>query len=222
MVGLQISGVGMTKRARFWLMIAVLAGAGIGFHHVSHGEAIPLSKPLSTLPLQLEDWQGVDLLIEPRIVQALGVSDYLNRVYRAPDSHLVFLYVGYYKSQRPGVSIHSPKNCLPGAGWEPVSAGYRALTGPGGRRVLVNQYVVENGLRRQFVLYWYQSHGRVVASEYRGKMYMVLDALRLNRTDAALVRVSTGTLNGNEQASLDRMVAFAEQFLVRSQGLLPD
>jgi EpsI family protein len=222
MAGPEFERVGMSKRARFWLMIAVLAGASIGLHHLSHGEAVPLSRPLSTLPVHLEDWQGADLAIEPRIVQALGVNDYLNRVYQAPDSHLVFLYVGYYKSQRTGVSLHSPKNCLPGAGWEPVSAGYRALTGAGGRRVLVNQYVVENGLRRQLVLYWYQSHGRVVASEYRGKMYMVLDALRLNRTDAALVRVSTGILDGNEQASLDRSIAFAEQFLVRSQGLLPD
>lgn len=212
----------MTKSVRFWLMIAVLAGAAIGFHYLSHGEAIPLSKPLSTLPMQFEDWQGADLPIEPRIVQALGVSDYLNRMYQTPDLYPVFLYVAYYRSQRTGVSIHSPKNCLPGAGWEPVRAGHVALVAPGGRRVLVNQYEVENGLHRQLVLYWYQSHGRVVASEYRGKMYMVLDALRMNRTDAALVRISTPVLKGEEQPSLARAVTLAEAFLARSSGLLPD
>jgi EpsI family protein len=172
--------------------------------------------------LQFENWQGADVPIEPRVVQALGVSDYLSRVYQAPNLYPVFLYVAYYRSQRTGVSIHSPKNCLPGAGWEPVSAGHTALAAPGGKQVLVNQYEVENGLHRQLVLYWYQSHGRVIASEYRGKMYMVLDALRMNRTDAALVRVSTPVLRGEEQPSLARAVTFAETFLARSQGLLPD
>jgi EpsI family protein len=212
----------VTKSTRFWLMIALLAGAAIGFHHLSHGEAIPLSKPLSTLPAQFEDWHGADLPLEPRIVQALGVSDYLSRVYQSPDLYPVFLYVAYYRSQRTGISIHSPKNCLPGAGWEPVSAGHMTLTGPGGQRVLVNQYEVENGLHRQLVLYWYQSHGRIIASEYRARMYMVLDALRMNRTDAALVRVSTPVLKSEEQPSLVRAVTFAETFLARSQGLLPE
>jgi len=211
----------MTKGLRFWLMIAVLAGAGVGLHHLSHGEAVPLSKPLSTLPMQLQDWHGADTPIEPRIVQALGVSDYLSRVYRESEHSRVFLYVGYYKSQRTGESIHSPKNCLPGAGWEPVSSGHVALTVPGGQQVLVNKYVVENGLRHQFVLYWYQSHGRIIASEYRGRVYMVLDALRLNRTDAALVRVSTPILEKDEHASSKRVVAFAEEFLAQSALLFP-
>src|ERR1700674_1313959 len=212
----------MTKGLGFWFMLAVLAGAAVGLHHLSHGEAVPLSKPLSTFPMQLRDWQGADVSIEPRIVQALGVSDYLFRVYQAPDQHLVFLYVGYYRSQRAGVSIHSPKNCLPGAGWEPVSAGHLALTVPGGRQVLVNQYVVENGLQRQLVLYWYQSHGRVIASEYSGKIYMVLDSLRLNRTDAALVRVSSPIGKRDESAAFSRAVALAQEFLVRSDGLITD
>jgi EpsI family protein len=212
----------MMKGLSFWCMLTVLAGGAVGLHHLSHGEALPLSKPLSTFPMQLRDWQGEDAPIEPRIVQALGVSDYLFRVYQAPDLHLVFLYVGYYQSQRTGVSIHSPKNCLPGAGWEPVSAGRLALTVNGGKQVLVNQYVVENGLQRQLVLYWYQSHGRVIASEYSGKMYMVLDSLRLNRTDAALVRVSSPIGKKDDNAALTRTVAFAQEFLARSNGLIPD
>jgi len=212
----------MPKPARFWLMIVVLAGASLGLRHLSHGEAVPLSKPLATLPMQLEGWYGSDVPLEPRIIRALGVSDYLSRMYQGPDHPAVFLYVGYYKSQRTGVSIHSPKNCLPGAGWEPVSAGQVVLTAPSGKRVLVNQYIVENGLRRQLVLYWYQSHGRIIASEYRGKIYMVLDSIRLNRTDAALVRVSTPIIAKDQEASIQRAVAFAEQFLARSEGLIPN
>jgi EpsI family protein len=212
----------MNSRARSWLMIGVLALAAGGLHRLSHGEAIPLSKALSTFPLQLQNWQGVDLPLEPRIVQALGVNDYLDRAYQSPNNSPVFLYVGYYKSQRTGVSIHSPKNCLPGAGWEPVTAGHVALPLPNGKRAIVNEYVVENGLRRQLVLYWYQSHGRVIASEYRGKAYMVLDSLRLHRTDAALVRVSSPIAKQDEQASYSEVLAFAQEFLARSRGIIPD
>jgi EpsI family protein len=203
-------------------MIVVLTVAAAGLHYLSHSEAVPLSKPLNTFPLQLQGWQGVDLPLEPRIVQALGVSDYLDRAYQSADNRPVFLYVGYYKSQRTGASIHSPKNCLPGGGWEPVTAGHVALRLPNGERAIVNQYVVENGLRRQFVLYWYQSHGRVIASEYRGKVYMVLDSLRLNRTDAALVRVSTPITTQEEQASSNQALAFAQEFLARSRAIIPD
>jgi EpsI family protein len=203
-------------------MIVILTLAAVGLHYLSRSEAVPLSKPLSTLPLQLRDWHGVDLPLEPRIVQALGVSDYLDRAYQSADNRPVFLYVGYYKSQRTGVSIHSPKNCLPGTGWEPVTAGRVALNLPNGERAIVNQYVVENGLRRQLVLYWYQSHGRVIASEYRGKVYMVLDSLRLHRTDAALVRVSSPITKQDDQASYNQVTAFAQEFLARSAGIIPD
>jgi len=212
----------MNTQTRFWLMLAVLLGASAGLHHLSHGDAIPTVRPLNTFPLHLGEWQGEDLPLEPRIVRALGVSDYLNRVYQASDGGLVYLYVGYYQSQRTGAAIHSPKNCLPGAGWEPVRAGRLVLTGPGGRQVEVNEYLVENGLARQFVLYWYQSHGRVIASEYSGKIHMVLDSLRFSRTDAALVRVSTPISQGQEGASLTRSAAFAQAFLAGSQGFIPD
>jgi EpsI family protein len=210
----------MNSGARFWFMIAVLTVTAGGLHRLSHGEAVLLAKPLSIFPRQLQGWQGIDLPLEPRIVQVLGVSNYLNRAYQSPGNVPVFLYVGYYKSQRTGVSIHSPKNCLPGAGWEPVTSGQVTLTLRNGERATVNEYIVQNGLRRRFVLYWYQSHGRIIASEYRGKVYMVLDALRLNRTDSALVRISAPIVM-HEQSSRDQVLAFAQEFLERSGDMLP-
>src|SRR5262249_26458845 len=106
------------------------------------------------------------------------------------------LYAGFYRSQREGSTIHSPLNCLPGAGWSAVAhervdvdvPSYRGGDATG--RIRVNRYVVQKGLDRQLVLYWYQMHGRVIASEYWGKFYLVADAIRLNRTDAALVRIT--------------------------------
>lgn len=212
----------MIPKMRLWFMVSLLILSAVGLHHLYHGEAVLLTQRLSTFPTHLQGWQGSDLPFEPRIVQALGVSDYLNRVYQSPDNRVVFLYVGYYKSQRTGASIHSPKNCLPGAGWEPVTAGQVALSLPNGGRALVNEYVVENGLQRQLVLYWYQSHGRVIASEYRGKAYMVLDSLRLHRTDAALVRVASPIATQDERGAYQEVFAFAQEFLTRSQGIIPD
>lgn len=212
----------MTTIVRFWIMIMVLLGASIGLRHLSHGEAAPLAAPLSNFPVQWESWHGRDVPIEPRIIQALGVSDYMNRLYEASPSPPIFLYVGYFKSQRTGQLIHSPKNCLPGAGWEPVSVGSVELIGPKGNRVSVNRYVIQNGLQRQLVLYWYQSHGRIIASEYWGKTYMLLDSIRLNRTDAALVRISTPITGKDEYSSGKRAIAFAEEFITKSEVVLPN
>jgi len=98
--------------------------------------------------------------------------------------------VGYYHSQREGSQIHSPMNCLPGAGWLPVTTATATLAmSASGERAVINRYLIQKGLDRRVVMYWYQSHGRVVASEYWSKVYLVLDSMRMNRTDAALVRV---------------------------------
>ena len=126
------------------------------------------------------------------VLEELRVTDYTTRYYTKAGQG-VSLYVGYYDSQRQGASIHSPLNCLPGAGWLPLEQGRRRLSVPSAdgtsREIEVNRVLIQRGLDRQLVLYWYQSHGRVVASEYWGKVYSVADAIRYNRTDAALVRL---------------------------------
>jgi EpsI family protein len=161
-------------------------------------------------PKVLGSWQGHDFLIDSRIVDGLALDDYLNRLYENDSGEELGLYVGYYKSQRNGITIHSPKNCLPGAGWQPIISGYAELTQTDGQRVPVNMYLIQKGISRQVVLYWYESHGRIVASEYWAKIYMVLDAIRLNRTDAALVRVVT-PVDQNGKFARQRAIKFAEQ-----------
>ena len=119
---------------------------------------------------KIDRWTGQSLPpMEDKILAVLGVDDYLNRVYVLPDRAAVGLYVGFYNSQRQGDSIHSPMNCLPGAGWEPVSRSSVRIPvtlREGATEVDANRYVIQKGLDRQLVLYWYQSHNRVVASEY--------------------------------------------------------
>jgi EpsI family protein len=159
----------------------------------SKSETIPTRASFVTFPMQIDGWQGRQ---EPPfaddILAVLGVDDYLTRSYFSPQG-AVGLYVGYWGSQSQGDTIHSPLNCLPGAGWEPLSSGRLQLEvadeAGAPRQISINRYVIQKGLDRQLVLYWYQSHGRVVASEYAGKFYLVRDAIELNRTDAAMVRV---------------------------------
>jgi EpsI family protein len=211
----------MKANLRFWAMMLALAGAAVGLHALSHGEPVVLSSPLNRFPLELGSWEGRDVPIDRDMLKVAAVDDYLNRVYRAEDSRAIGLYVGYYKSQQTGDAIHSPKNCLPGSGWQPVTAGHLDISLPNGTLAPVNLYVIEKGLDRQLVLYWYQSHGRIIASEYWAKFYMVRDALRMNRTDSALVRIVT-PFKQDRQAAQASAVAFAEQLLTPLQGFIPN
>jgi len=169
----------------------------------SKTEKIPPRSPLSRFPYELGRWTGRDQPEFPAdILNVLGVDEYLTRLYQS-DRRYADLYIGYYQSQRQGDTIHSPLNCLPGAGWEPVSKDYLSIPVRdvgGDRAITVNRYLIRKGLDQQVVLYWYQSHGRVVANEYRSKMLMVYDAVRLNRTDAALVRVISPRLESSPDA----------------------
>ncbi len=179
--------------------------------------------------MQIGEWQGVQRpAFTARVLQVLGLDDYITRYYYRDPKSPVDLYIGYWKSQQQGGAIHSPQNCLPGAGWEPISQ--RMLTFPDPRNpaappLSVNRYVIGKGLDRQLVLYWYQSRGRVVGSEYWSKIYLVLDAARYNRTDAALVRLLTpinGTTPEAEAQAERQVLDFAKVVLPALGAYLPN
>lgn len=202
----------MKSGGRYWIMIAVLVGATTGMGYLSHGEATPPAKPLSEFPNKVAGYvTAANWPLDQQTIDVLGVTDYLNRGYVSKSQGLITLYIGYFRSQRTGASIHSPKNCLPGSGWTPITETIHQLPLDDGRKVPINLYVVRKDLDEQLVLYWYQAHGRVVASEYWGKFYLVYDAMRLNRTDAALVRITTPIYDGDEQQARTRALAFAKQ-----------
>ena len=210
----------MRSAMRFWLMFAVLAISGTALHVMSHGEAVPISQPLSHLPKEIGRYSGTDYVLDQRVLDSLKVDDYLNRMYQTTDDHFVGLYIGYYKSQQTGQLIHSPKNCLPGAGWQPVRAERVRVQLADGRLVPMNLYVVQKGLEKLLVMYWYQSHVRIIASEYWGKYYLVRDAIRLHRTDAALVRITTD-LSPDENEARARAEDFARQLMPELKGEIP-
>jgi EpsI family protein len=182
-------------RVRALVVAICLLATSAYLAHAERAEPTPIRTPLSELPIVIGGWNGqLGPAFSQAVLDVLRVDDYTRRSYTRADGRRVGFYVGYHATQRQGASIHSPLNCLPGSGWIPVNEGRLHLTvqpRPGGpvEDIEVKRVVIEQGIDRQLVLYWYQSHGRVVASEYWGKIYSVVDAIRLNRTDAALVRV---------------------------------
>jgi len=155
----------------------------------------------------------------PETRDVLGAGDFLSRVYtQAGQTAPIGLFIGYFPTQRTGQTIHSPKHCLPGAGWVFESSNYVNLTDVDGKTHRVGEYIIANGEMRQFVIYWYQAHGRSVANEYMAKIYMAADAMRMNRTDGALVRVITPVAPSEDVAEARRR---AEGFAMRLTPLLP-
>jgi EpsI family protein len=205
-------------------MVAVLLGATTGMAYLSHGESTPPAKPLAEFPSKVAGYtQIIEWPLDKETLDILKVTDYLNRGYWIPGMNrdLMGLYIGYFRSQRTGATIHSPKNCLPGAGWNPVQESVYQLPLANGSTAPVNLYTLRKGLDEELVLYWYQSHGRIVASEYWGKFYLVYDALRLNRTDAALVRVTIPIENGDEATAKQRAITFAQQVASNVDQIIP-
>ena len=180
-------------RTRVIIVLVVLLAAAAGVARADRYEETPLRMSFSLFPMQLGEWRGEQRPpFTPRVLEVLGLDDYLTRVYYLNPQTPADLYIGYWKSQRQGDTMHSPQNCLPGAGWEPVSQSLLTMPdprNPGGPSITVNRYLIQKGLERQLVLYWYQNRGRVVGSEYWSKFYLIWNAMRYNRTDAAIVRV---------------------------------
>ena len=206
---------------RFWITAGILVCAFVLVQTMSHGEAIVPREPLHNLPYALGSWTAKEYPLQDQVLQAVGVTDYANRSYFQPGQVPVQLYVGYYASQRTGDTIHSPKNCLPGAGWDPVQSGYAAIPVWDGRKIVVNEYVIQKDEDKQLVFYWYQGRGRVIASEYAGKFWMVADAIRRNRTDGALVRVVT-PMNDGEDKARARLVTFTQILFPNLDHLIPN
>jgi EpsI family protein len=204
---------------RFWIVVLLLAAAGLLLHVRGNRDLVPPSEPLSLVPFVITGRSGADVPIAEDALTVLGPGDFLSRMYtRKGDTQSVGLFIGYFPSQRSGDAIHSPKNCLPGAGWTFESQQYVNLNDVLGKPHRVGEYVVTNGDSRQFVIYWYQAHGRSIANEYLAKFHLALDAIRMRRTDGGLVRVSTPI---DVRESVSQAKERAEQFAAQLTPMLP-
>lgn len=187
------------------------------------GEAVPPRKSFTDFPGAIGTWKGQDdLTLSLDVMSLLKVSDYVMRRYVDPEGHSTWLYIGYWQTRRKGADIHSPKNCLPGGGWDPVESSRLTIPVMGSASpIVVNRYLIQRDRRMQVVLYWFQAQGKVVAGEIEAKIDLMGGAMLRNRTDGALVRVSS-LVSGTPQETTDRMVQYVQDLFPVLHAYLPD
>jgi EpsI family protein len=202
----------MKSTFQFLVIALLLAGTAVFLQARHKNEVLPKSEPVKTFPIQVGRWVGQDQRIDDEALSVLGPGDFLSRIYSQVGLPYIGFFLGYFPSQQTGDTMHSPKNCLPSSGWAPTESSQIMLPVPNGGSIPVNRYIIQKGAERQLVIYWYQAHGRVVASEYWARFYLASDAIRLNRTDGALIRIVTPIAYGeNRESAEKRAVQFAQQ-----------
>ena len=186
---------GMTKP--FLASVGVLAlGVVVAVSIQSREMKIPERATFNTFPLLIDSWTGRDALIEDQnVLNTLGADDYFLAEYwnREMGGTPVNLWIAYYEEQRKGRAVHSPRACLPGGGWkiESIKEFEIENVGPNGENYIINRSVIVKGDLRQLVYFWFVERGRIQTNEFVVKWYIFWDALTRNRTEGALVRVST-------------------------------
>ncbi len=204
------------------LTVTLVVVSGL-FYATSGTERVPMLRPLAEFPSEVPGWQmALEIPIEPEVRQVLRADETLNRVYADRTGKQANLFVAYFKSQRAGQIPHSPRNCLPGAGWEPIGSSTISFAIPGEPQpISVNRYIVAKGNETSAVLYWYQSRNRILASDFAAKFWLVADSIRYRRSDTALVRVVVPVLQPGVDAAVSTGVTFIQGFLPILRQYLP-
>jgi EpsI family protein len=206
------------RSPKFWVVFVLLASCLTALKLRGDVDHVPPTAPLELVPQTLDSRTAEDFPLDSETLSILGDGHFLNRIYSrssvptAGADAPVSLFIGYFPTQRTGQSIHSPQNCLPGAGWAFLSSRVIDLPTPNGRPYPVGEYLIGNAGQRQVVLYWYLAHGRSIANDYKAKAYMMLDAIRWNRTDGALVRIVTPvSMSESVEDAQKRAIEFANR-----------
>jgi EpsI family protein len=192
-------------------------------HLRSSGEAVPIRKPLDSFPSAVGEWQAREgVIVDPDTMNVLKAKDYLMRRDQDRQGRSVWLFIGYWQSQRKGAQPHSPKNCLPGGGWEPLEASTVTIALPKPfAPITVNRYVIQKNRDQQLVYYWYQSQGKATAGEVAARLEMMKNSIVRHRTDGALVRVSSPVYDSVRETS-DRIVKYIQEMYPFLGEFLPD
>lgn len=220
------------KSARLWSVVALMAFALVALRVRGDVDRAPDARPLNELPSAIDARIATDVPLDAETLAILGDGFYLNRIYApaagstassAASRGEIGLYIAYLPSQRTGQSIHSPQNCLPGAGWTIQSSQVTQFAGNDGKMYRANDNLIVNGAATDEVLYWYQLHGRSIASDYRAKIDTLADSIRFGRSDEALVRIITQVLPGESRdAARDRAITFAQQVVALLPAYVPN
>jgi len=210
------------KRVSVVVVIMVMTMLTLSF--VNQSERVhPPNKPFDTFPMQIGEWHGIPEKFEERIYDVLGVDDSVLATYRSEKGASVHLYLGFYQSQKEGDLIHSPKNCLPGAGWNITQTAIENIEVPdvnGNRKIDVIRLKLEKASEKQVVLYWFHSRGKIVSSEYMQKIWLVIDSITKHRTDEAFVRLVSPVIE-SEEKTMEQMKAFAKAIFPHLTEYIP-
>jgi len=192
--------------------------------YISHSEDIKLNKSFSTFPKNINGWTGNEEHFDQAVYDALGVDDSYLANYFNHDGKYVQLYIGYYESQKEGEQIHSPKNCMPGGGWNitDISIEEVILKESESQKINVIKLLLEKDGQKQIVLYWYQSNGRYIASEYLQRIYMVVDSITKHRTNGSFVRLITPVSDNNEDTAVNLLKDFTSELVPILDEYIPN
>lgn len=205
------------------LVIALFLGGIFINWFEQRAELQTVRRPLREIPVELGTWRqaGTDTRFSEGTESVLRTTDYVMRDYLSSTGRGANLYVGYYASQRTGATYHSPQNCLPGSGWEMKNPELVEIKTPSGSEFAANRYIVQNGDHRQILIYWYEGRGRATASEYRDKVYTVLDSIFRQRSDGAMVRIMT-PVGDNEKEALEAAVDLSAHIADKLAPFVPE
>jgi len=211
----------MHKLAAYSPAFVLLVGCAL-VGSATRQRAVPLSAPLETLLPPISGYRATKQTVSDEERRVAGMSDYVARAYWQDTTLAFTTYVGYYERQAQGHTIHSPKNCLPGAGWEILHGGTATVVAADGPHV-VNRYLLKNGNDEAVVYYWYQGRGRVVASEYTVKFNLLKDAALKGHTEEALVRIVVYMLgNHRTETAADQLgMEIAPRLMNEMKTILP-
>ncbi len=187
---------------RTFFLVGILLAAFLITLFVNHNQPVPPRIPLDQFPMVINEWKANPIKIDQREYAILGVEDYvMANFYRTDGIHINF-YLGYYESQKQGDTIHSPKNCLPGAGWNILESDTTDVQIPNKKTpVTLARMLLGKAEKRQVVLYWFHSRGRIISSEYMQKIWLVMDSIFRHRTDGAFVRLIAPVTTDEDQTT---------------------
>lgn len=188
----------------------------------SHVPQIPLARPLSELPVVLGKFYGRTLTLSDDVYRILSPTDMLFREYVTGSGEKVEVYVSYHGKQTSKFHPHSPRICMPASGWIPGGNTRKTISLSKGRNVQAVQAEYVKGLDRMIFLYWYQTGGRYMTSEYLQKFFMIGDAIFRRRTDIAFVRISTLADTDGIAATEKRLENFVRIFVPALDQVLPE
>lgn len=214
--------IGKLDKRRVVVVCGLCLLTALLMHNLGESRPVPLARPLDDFPAKVGDWQGgPNQPLPASVLEVLGVDGYVSRDYILPDKGRVNFYASFFTSTQGTKSYHSPRNCMPGSGWNVDTLKKVPLSMAGLKPLTVSRMIMEKGSDHLVALYWYQGRGRVMATEYTERIYRVLDSLLHQRTDGAFIRIIADAPRGRIPDAEKLVTDFARTVIPELNRFLP-